>query len=45
VGDLVTFWINLIDDGLMYWDGTMWQIHDEIISGETLESLRGVPQT
>jgi len=42
IGDMVAFWIELIDDGLMYWDHAQWRVGDAI-PGETLEKLSGVP--
>ncbi|WP_445152674.1 SMI1/KNR4 family protein [Baekduia sp. Peel2402] len=44
VGDMVSFWIELIDDDLMYWDGRLWQIRDDRISEEAMQRLSGVPQ-
>ncbi|WP_445152677.1 SMI1/KNR4 family protein [Baekduia sp. Peel2402] len=44
VGDMVSFWIELIDDDLMYWDGRLWQIRDDRISDEAMQRLSGVPQ-
>jgi hypothetical protein len=43
IGDMVTFWIMLIDDGRMYWDDNMWQIRDDM-AGQVLRLLRGIPQ-
>lgn len=43
VGDMITFWISLIDEGLMYWDGKRWQIRDDIAPSHVLEALSGVP--
>jgi hypothetical protein len=44
VGDMVAFWIELIDEDLMYWDGRLWQIRDDRISEEAMQRLSGVPQ-
>jgi len=44
VGDMVAFWIELIDDDLMYWDGRLWQVRDDRISEEAMQRLSGVPQ-
>jgi hypothetical protein len=44
VGDMVAFWIELIDEDLMYWDGRLWQIRDDRISEDAMQRLSGVPQ-
>jgi hypothetical protein len=44
VGDMVALWIDLIDNDLMYWDGTIWQVRDATPE-DVLERLTGVPQS
>jgi hypothetical protein len=44
VGDMVAFWVKLIDDDLMYWDRALWQMRDSA-PANIRERLSGVPQT
>jgi len=30
IGDMFAFWIDLIDDGIMYWDGDMWEVRQPL---------------
>jgi hypothetical protein len=42
IGDMVTFWIELIDAGHLYWDADNWHIRDTV--PETIsERICGVP--
>jgi hypothetical protein len=42
VGEMFAFWIDLIDDGTMYWDGDMWQVRQPLPDDIAIK-LAGVP--
>lgn len=43
IGEMVEFWVALIDDGHMYWNGETWWGDEASVPAEALQRLRGVP--
>lgn len=43
IGDMVAFWIDLIDQGSMFWRGESWWIDEATMPDDALQRLRGVP--